>query len=72
MKLALLGYGKMGHIIEQFAIDRGHEIVLKIEELNAEELTEANLKKADVAIDFSTPGTVINHIQVCFAARAWL
>ncbi|HXI00340.1 MAG TPA: 4-hydroxy-tetrahydrodipicolinate reductase [Sphingobacteriaceae bacterium] len=69
MKLALLGYGKMGHIIEQFALDRGHEIVLKIEELNAEELTVENLKKADVAIDFSTPATVINHIQMCFSAN---
>ena len=69
MKLALLGYGKMGHIIEQFALDRGHEIVLKIEELNAEELTEENLKKADVAIDFSTPATVINHIKMCFGAK---
>lgn len=69
MKLALLGYGKMGHIIEQFAMDRGHEIVLKIEELNADELTEENLKKADVAIDFSTPATVINHIKACFRAN---
>jgi 4-hydroxy-tetrahydrodipicolinate reductase len=69
MKLALLGYGKMGHIIEQFALDRGHEVVLKIEELNAEELTEENLKKADVAIDFSTPATVINHIKACFNAN---
>ncbi|HEY0669257.1 MAG TPA: 4-hydroxy-tetrahydrodipicolinate reductase [Sphingobacteriaceae bacterium] len=69
MKLALLGYGKMGHIIEQFALDRGHEIVLKIEEINAEELTEENLKKADVAIDFSTPATVINHIKMCFQAN---
>lgn len=68
MKLALLGYGKMGHIIEQFAMDRGHEIVLKIDEHNADELTEDNLKKADVAIDFSTPSTVIHHINVCFRA----
>lgn len=69
MKLALLGYGKMGHIIEQFAMDRGHEIVLKIDEHNADELTEDNLKQADVAIDFSTPSTVIHHIQVCFRAN---
>lgn len=66
MKLALLGYGKMGHIIEQFALDRGHEVVLKIDENNTGELTNDNLKKADVAIDFSTPSTVINHIKVCF------
>lgn len=69
MKLALLGYGKMGHIIEQFALDRGHEVVLKIDENNAGELTNDNLKKADVAIDFSTPSTVINHIKICFNAN---
>ena len=68
MNIALLGYGKMGRIIEQFAIDRGHEIVLKIDAFNLHELTSENLKKADVAIDFSTPGSALSNIDACFAA----
>ena len=68
MKIALLGYGKMGQIIDQLATDRGHEIVLKIDENSVDDLTIENLKKADVAIDFSTPETVLNHIQQCFDA----
>jgi 4-hydroxy-tetrahydrodipicolinate reductase len=68
MKLALLGYGKMGHIIEQIAIDRGHQIALRIDALNPEDLTPNNLQKADVAIDFSTPNSVLRNIDVCFEA----
>ncbi|NEU09825.1 4-hydroxy-tetrahydrodipicolinate reductase [Flavihumibacter sp. R14] len=68
MKLALLGYGKMGHIIEQIAIDRGHQIVLRIDALNPEDLTPENLQKADVAIDFSTPASVMKNIEACFEA----
>ncbi|GAB3936392.1 4-hydroxy-tetrahydrodipicolinate reductase [Mucilaginibacter myungsuensis] len=69
MKIALLGYGKMGKIIEQIAIERKHEIVLKIELTNAADLTVENLKKADVAIDFSTPATVLDNIALCFEAK---
>jgi 4-hydroxy-tetrahydrodipicolinate reductase len=68
MNIALLGYGKMGRIIEQFAIDRGHEVVLKIDAYNLSELTEENLRKADVAIDFSTPGSALGNIDLCFNA----
>ena len=68
MKIALLGYGKMGRIIEQFAIDRGHQIVLKIDAFNLSELTHENLQKADVAIDFSTPDSALANIQTCFDA----
>ena len=68
MKIALLGYGKMGRIIEQFALDRGHEIVLKIDENNIDQKTTENLQKADVAIDFSTPASVISNIEKCFEA----
>lgn len=66
MKIALLGYGKMGKIIEKIAIDRKHEIVLKIDQDNQHELTAENLKKADVAIEFSTPATVLANIKQCF------
>ncbi len=68
MKIALLGYGKMGKIIEKIAIDRQHEIVLKIDFDNQDELTAENLQKADVAIEFSTPGTVLGNIAHCFEA----
>lgn len=68
MKIALLGYGKMGQIIEKFAFERGHEIVLKISIDNTEDLTLENLKLADVAIDFSTPDSVMNNINMCFDA----
>lgn len=68
MKIAILGYGKMGQIIEQFANERGHEVVLKVNADNLEDLTITNLKKADVAIDFSTPVSVLQNISVCFDA----
>lgn len=68
MKIALLGYGKMGKIIEKIAHDRKHEIVLKIDYSNLDELTEENLQKADVAIEFSTPSTVLGNIEMCFKA----
>ncbi|TWR26492.1 4-hydroxy-tetrahydrodipicolinate reductase [Mucilaginibacter pallidiroseus] len=68
MKIALLGYGKMGKIIEQIAISRKHEIVLKIGSQNTHELTSENLQKADVVIEFSTPHTVLSNIEKCFAA----
>jgi len=69
MKIALLGYGKMGQIIEKFAVERGHEIVLKITIDNQEDLTRQNLKSADVAIDFSTPDSVLKNIDACFDAN---
>jgi 4-hydroxy-tetrahydrodipicolinate reductase len=69
MNIALIGYGKMGQIIERFAIERGHEIVLKIGSKNLNELTVANLKKADVAIDFSLPDSAIKNIYTCFEAN---
>ena len=62
MKIALLGYGKMGKVIEQIAVERGHEIVLKKSSSN----TFEGLKDADVAIDFSIPTTAVNHITECF------
>ncbi|RFZ92065.1 4-hydroxy-tetrahydrodipicolinate reductase [Mucilaginibacter conchicola] len=68
MKIALLGYGKMGKMIEQIALSRQHEIVLKIDRDNTDELTAENLQKADVAIEFSTPSTVLSNIELCFSA----
>jgi 4-hydroxy-tetrahydrodipicolinate reductase len=69
MKLALLGYGKMGQIIERLALERGHEVVLKIHIDNIDELTTSNLRKADVAIDFSAPSAALSNIYACFDAN---
>jgi 4-hydroxy-tetrahydrodipicolinate reductase len=66
MKIALLGYGKMGKAIEKIALSRGHGIVLKINEENLQDLTETNLKKADAVIEFSTPETAVSNIHFCF------
>ncbi|GAB2705798.1 4-hydroxy-tetrahydrodipicolinate reductase [Mucilaginibacter koreensis] len=68
MKIAILGYGKMGKIIESIALGRQHEIVLKIDRDNAHELTSANLQQADVAIEFSTPQTALTNIKACHEA----
>jgi 4-hydroxy-tetrahydrodipicolinate reductase len=68
MKIALIGYGKMGKEIEKIALGRGHEIVLKIDISNPEELTIQNLQKADVAIEFSMPSSAVNNYKLCFEA----
>ncbi|MXV17003.1 4-hydroxy-tetrahydrodipicolinate reductase [Hufsiella ginkgonis] len=68
MNIVLLGYGKMGRIIEQFAVDRGHQVILKIDAFNQDQLTRENLAKADVAIEFSTPDSVLPNIDACFNA----
>ncbi|MFV8372515.1 4-hydroxy-tetrahydrodipicolinate reductase [Flavobacterium sp. LB2P74] len=62
MKIALLGYGKMGQVIERIALERGHEIVLKKDQNN----TFDGLSSADVAIDFSVPSAAVNNISNCF------
>ena len=69
MNIALLGYGKMGKEIETIALQRGHTIVLKVDETNASTFTNDELKKADVAIEFSTPHTVISNIKKCFETQ---
>ena len=69
MNIALLGYGKMGKEIEAIALQRGHSIVLKVDKSNASSFTNEELKKADVAIEFSTPHTVITNIKKCFDAQ---
>ncbi len=69
MKIALIGYGKMGKEIEQIAISRGHSIVLKVDINNAASYTIEELKQADAAIEFSTPEAVIENIHKCFEAN---
>jgi 4-hydroxy-tetrahydrodipicolinate reductase len=65
MKIALLGYGKMGQVIERIALERGHEIVLKKDEFN----TYDGLSTADVAIDFSVPTAAVANISNSFHAN---
>ncbi|HSI70995.1 MAG TPA: hypothetical protein VK941_12240, partial [Gillisia sp.] len=65
MKIALLGYGKMGKTIEKIAIERGHEIVLKI----SKDIHEHDLSIADVAIDFSVPDAAFENITSCFKSN---
>jgi len=61
MNIALLGYGKMGKTIEQIALQRGHQIVLKVDK----EDHDYDITKADVAIDFSIPTVAFNNISNC-------
>lgn len=68
MKIALIGYGKMGRIIERLAAEKGNEIVLRIDESNAQNLAE-QLKSADVAIDFSRAAAVKGNVEACLAAN---
>ena len=66
MKIALIGYGKMGHMIESIARERGHEIVSIIDQNNLEEFESNAFASADVAIEFTTPQTAADNIL-----RAW-
>ena len=65
MKIALIGYGKMGKAIEEVAIAKGHEIVLKIDVQNNHELTKENITKADVAIEFTGPHSAYENVIKC-------
>lgn len=62
MNIALIGYGKMGKAIEAIALERGHEVVLKIDVSNAQELNAENIGKADVAIEFTGPHTAFDNL----------
>lgn len=67
MNIALLGYGKMGKEIEAIALQRNHNIVLKVGSTNT--ITSKELQQADVAIEFSTPHSVVSNINKCFDAQ---
>lgn len=68
MKIALIGYGKMGKEIEEIAIQRKHEIIYKFD-VNDSNFTIDNLKKADIAIEFSTPNSAYQNYMKCFEAN---
>src|SRR4051812_1044123 len=65
MRIALIGYGKMGKAIERIALAKGHEVVLKIDLDNGHEMTAENLLKADVAIEFTGPASAAANLLKC-------
>ena len=68
MKIALIGYGKMGKEIEKQALSRGHQIVLKLNKDDIQNLPEQELSKAEIAIEFTSPEAAISNIKKCFHA----
>ena len=68
MKIALIGYGKMGKEIEKIALSRGHEIVSIIDVNNQEDFESAAFKSADVAIEFTNPTAAYNNYMKAFKA----
>lgn len=69
MKMALIGYGKMGKAIEQIALEREHEIVLKINSSNLDDLNSTNLQAVQVAIEFTNPESAPDNLKKCFDAE---
>ena len=67
MKIALIGYGKMGHMIEKIALERGHEIVSIIDVDNIEDFDSPAFASADVAIEFTNPTAAFANYQRAFA-----
>ncbi|HEY6062270.1 MAG TPA: 4-hydroxy-tetrahydrodipicolinate reductase, partial [Chitinophagaceae bacterium] len=65
MKLALIGYGKMGKAIEEVALHRSHQVILRIDQPNLYEFTKENLSKADVAIEFTGPQSAFENVKKC-------
>ncbi len=68
MKLAIIGYGRMGHLIKEIAENRGHKIVCTIDVDNTDAFNSDEFRSADVAIEFTTPGTAVSNILASFAA----
>lgn len=68
MKIALIGYGKMGHEIETIAKERNHQVVLTIDKDNPQDLSPEKLSLADVAIEFTSPHTAFANVTACFKA----
>lgn len=68
MKIALVGYGRMGHMIEEIALERGHEVVCRIDAADTDLFESSRFKSADVAIEFSQPAAAVGNVLRCFAA----
>ena len=68
MRIGLIGYGKMGRAIERIALAKGYDVPTVFDETNLAELTLENLKKVDVAIEFSTPQSAADNVLKCIEA----
>jgi 4-hydroxy-tetrahydrodipicolinate reductase len=68
MNIALIGYGKMGKAIEEVALKRGHQVVLKINRQNQHEFSKENLALVDVAIEFTSPESALDNVLRCMDA----
>lgn len=68
MKIALIGYGKMGKAIEEIALKKGHNVVLRVDSSSRSTLTAEELSNADVAIEFTTPHAAKENLLLCFQA----
>jgi len=66
MKIALIGYGKMGQTIEKIALERNHEIAVIIDKDNQNDFESDAFKDVDMAIEFSMPETALNNYHKCF------
>lgn len=67
MKIALIGYGKMGHEIERIALARGHEIVQTIDVNNLTDMDSERFRSADVVIEFTRPDSALANYRKCFS-----
>lgn len=65
MKIVLIGYGKMGKAIEEIALQRGHQILLKIDQPNLHEFTRERMAGADAAIEFTSPHSAFDNVKKC-------
>jgi 4-hydroxy-tetrahydrodipicolinate reductase len=65
MRIALIGYGKMGKAIEEIALQRGHTVVIKIDQPNLHEFTKGNMANADAAVEFTSPHTAFDNVKAC-------
>jgi len=68
LKIILIGYGRMGHEVEKMAEQRGHQVVMTIDQDNQDEMTPENLQKGEVAIEFSLPDAAYSNIMTCLQA----
>lgn len=69
MNIAIIGYGRMGKMIEKIALERGHNILFRFDIDNMQDFTEENLRKVDVAIEFTTPQSAYKNVKKCLDAN---
>jgi 4-hydroxy-tetrahydrodipicolinate reductase len=65
MRIALVGYGKMGHMVEEIAVQRGHQVTIKIDHDNQGDLADGLSEIADVAIEFTAPSSAFDNVKKC-------